>query len=177
LSATRQGLDTVLASLGIPRDSLAARSLVAYPEAAELLIAWIGDEGRQYLLVPEAARAWRLMRAAAARDGITLALVSAFRSVRRQAQLIRSKLDEGLSLERILAESAPPGFSEHHTGRAIDLTTPPLNGLEPGFATTPAFDWLSRHAGRFGFVLSFPEGNRYGYVHEPWHWCYQVGAT
>jgi zinc D-Ala-D-Ala carboxypeptidase len=167
----------VLASLGIAADLIAARRLVPHAEATELLIAGISDEGRQFLLVPDAARAWQIMRGAAARDGVSLTLVSAFRSIRRQTEIIRGKLDDGLSLETILSESAPPGFSEHHTGCAVDVTTAPINGLEPEFAGTAAFDWLSRHAGKFGFVLSFPQDNPYGYAYEPWHWCYAVRAA
>ncbi|MET0071956.1 MAG: D-alanyl-D-alanine carboxypeptidase family protein [Candidatus Thiodiazotropha sp.] len=36
----------------------------------------------------------------------------------------------------------------------------------------PAFTWLHDHAHRFGFDLSFPQGNEFGYVYEPWHWCF-----
>jgi zinc D-Ala-D-Ala carboxypeptidase len=177
LSAPRQEVDSVLASLGIPAELVAARRLVPQTEATQLVIAGISDEGRQFLLVPDAARAWQIMRSAAARAGVTLTLVSAFRSISRQAELIRKKLDDGLSLEAILSESAPPGFSEHHTGRAVDVTTTGIDGLEPEFETADAFRWLTHNASQHGFLLSFPHGNRYGYVYEPWHWCYQIRAT
>ena len=171
-----KSIQTVLASLGIPADLIAARRLVPQIEASELVIAGISDEGRQFLLVPDAARAWQIMRGAAARAGIALTLVSAFRSIRRQSEIIRRKLDEGVTLQTILAESAPPGFSEHHTGRAIDVTTTGIAGLEPEFETTEAFRWLTQNASRHGFVLSFPRGNRSGYVYEPWHWFYSASA-
>jgi len=45
--------------------------------------------------------------------------------------------------------------------------------LEGAFAHTEAFRWLSLHAKQFGFTLSYPEGNPFGYAYEPWHWCFR----
>lgn len=131
-----------------------------------------GLDGREHLLVPEASAAWRKLSAAAADDGLSLFLASAFRSLDRQAEIIRRKQSLGMSPEQILSSSAPPGYSEHHTGRAVDIATLGCPPFEEVFEHTEAFRWLSRHAGSFGFTLSFPRGNKYGYVYEPWHWCY-----
>ena len=68
--------------------------------------------------------------------------------------------------------SAPPGCSEHHTGRAVDIGTPHCKVLDEEFEQTEAFDWLVRFAGKFGFRLSYPRGNSCGYAYEPWHWCF-----
>jgi D-alanyl-D-alanine carboxypeptidase len=163
----------VLASLEIPTDLIAARSLVLHPEPQELVVAATGNDGREYLLVSEAAAKWREMSAAALTDGVVIKIGSAFRSVDRQAEIIRAKLAEGLSLEAVLCVSAPPGYSEHHSGRAIDVTTDEGAPLEPEFEKTTAFLWLSKNAGRFGFVLSYPAGNPSGYDYEPWHWCFR----
>ncbi len=165
---------SILASLEISTDLIAARSLVLHPEAQELVVAAIGDDGSEYLLAPTAAAKWREMSAAALTDGVVIKIASAFRSVDRQAEIIRAKLAEGMSLDAVLCVSAPPGYSEHHSGRAIDVTTdegvPPL---EPEFEKTRAFRWLSKNAGRFGFFLSYPAENPYGYDYEPWHWCFR----
>jgi D-alanyl-D-alanine carboxypeptidase len=163
----------VLDSLEIPTGLIAARSLVLHPEAQELVVAETGDDGREYLLAPEAAAKWREMSGAALADGVVLRIGSAFRSVDRQAEIIRDKLAEGSPLAAVLCVSAPPGYSEHHSGRAIDVTTTEGAPLELEFEKTGAFRWLSKNAGRFGFVLSFPAGNRYGYDYEPWHWCFR----
>jgi len=165
-------VDSILASLGISPNTIASRSLVLYPEAGELVVAEIGDNGREHLLVPAAARAWGSLREAARADRVVISIVSAFRSVERQAEIVRAKLARGLSIDEILSVSAPPGYSEHHTGRAVDLTTDGVRPLELEFEGTAAFAWLSRHAERFGFVLSYPRQNRYGYLYEPWHWCF-----
>ena len=55
---------------------------------------------------------------------------------------------------------------------AIDVTTDEGAPLEPEFEKTSAFRWLSTNAGRFGFALSYPAENPYGYDYEPWHWCF-----
>jgi len=163
----------ILAELDIPADLVQARSLVLYPEARELMVAARDDDGREYRLTPDAAAAWRRMSAAALSDGVVLKIASAFRSIDRQVEILREKLAQVVSLEAILAVSAPPGFSEHHTGCAIDLTTDGVPPLEVEFENTAAFRWLTENAARFGFVLSFPPGNPYGYEYEPWHWCYK----
>jgi zinc D-Ala-D-Ala carboxypeptidase len=149
------------------------RSLRLCGEATEIVLAETGEDGRQFMLIPQAAQAWKEMAAAAAREGVQLKLASAFRSLDRQVEILRGKLAEGVSLDEILRESAPPGYSEHHTGRAIDVTTPGSDALEEAFETTAAFGWLQRRAHEFGFSLSFPRGNRFGYAYEPWHWFYE----
>jgi D-alanyl-D-alanine carboxypeptidase len=114
------------------------------------------------------------MKASASAEGIVIRIISAFRTIDRQAEIVRAKINKGLSVESILCVSAPPGFSEHHSGRAIDLTTNGIRPLEQEFERTNAFQWLSTNAGRFGFALSFPPNNRYGYAYEPWHWCFEA---
>jgi D-alanyl-D-alanine carboxypeptidase len=163
---------TLLAALQISPETLAARSLVLHPEAAELVVAETDATGKDHLLIPAAAAAWRGMKSAAASEGVGISIVSAFRTIERQAEIVRAKLDRGLSLEAILCVSAPPGYSEHHSGRAVDVTTEGARALETEFERTAAFGWLSRNAARYGYFLSFPSGNRYGYAYEPWHWCF-----
>src|SRR3546814_13583170 len=61
------------------------------------------------------------MHDAAAIDGVELLLISAFRSIEFQAALVRDKLARGITIDEILMVNAPPGYSEHHSGRAIDI--------------------------------------------------------
>lgn len=165
-------MNTHLAVLGISSELIAARGLREYEEATRLKIAEVGADGRDHLLVPLAAEAWRLLKAAVLDDGIDLFIVSAFRSIDRQAEIIRRKLETGQILENILTISAPPGFSEHHTGRAVDLSTSGSQALNVDFDQTSAYIWLTEHAAEFGFYLSYPDGNSWGYQYEPWHWCF-----
>lgn len=159
--------------LGVSAQIIAERSLPLFGEASELVVVEVTSSGRKHRLTPAAAEAWRRMQSAAREDAVALQIVSAFRSVARQAELIANKLESGQALSEILAVSAPPGCSEHHTGRAVDIGTEHSVPLELEFEQTPAFDWLRRNAERFGFTLSFPRGNRWGYQYEPWHWCHR----
>jgi len=173
---TRDPVEAALSSLGISPEMIAARSLVMCPEAQELVVAATGDDGSDHLLTPEAAAAWEAMSAAALADGVSLRIVSAFRDVERQTGIVRAKLARGLPLQDILCVSAPPGYSEHHSGEALDLTTGGVAPLEPEFENTAAFRWLSHNAGKFGFVLSYPANNPQGYAYEPWHWRFSAQA-
>ena len=161
------------AALGITDDHLQQRGLRLYDEAADLVLADTGADGREFLLTPAAAQAWRAMQSAAAADGVTLVLESAFRSVARQVEILQAKLAAGQALADVLLLVAPPGCSEHHTGCAVDIGTPGSVALQEEFETTRAYAWLRANAGQRGFVMSFPRGNRQGYSHEPWHWCFQ----
>ena len=141
-----------------------------FAEATELTSIGPDRLGREAWLEPNTARAWQSMQVAATAAGATLWIVSAFRSIARQEEIVAGKLRRGQSWEQILKVSAFPGFSEHHTGPAIDLATPECPDLVEEFETTAAFRWLDRHAGGFGFALSYPRDNPHGVAYEPWHW-------
>jgi D-alanyl-D-alanine carboxypeptidase len=113
------------------------------------------------------------MQEAALNDGIELQVVSAFRSASYQLGIIERKLDQGLSMDEILRASAAPGYSEHHSGRVVDISCPGFAALEEEFEQSPAFAWLKGNASRFGFSLSYPRNNKHGITYEPWHWCWR----
>ncbi len=167
------GVAVLLGEFGLNEGALAERGLCRFAEAEVLVEAEVDADGRSLRLVPEAAPAWREMKSAAAADGVFLQLVSAFRSIERQAEVVRRKLARGGSLEETLRVCAPPGYSEHHTGRAVDIAAQGGALLDVSFADSAAFFWLQAHAATFGFSLSFPEGNAFGFAYEPWHWCYR----
>lgn len=163
---------------GLPPPPVAYAARVPfYPEAKELRSVGRDVQGRDARLAPAAALAWEQMRADALREGVPLLLVSAFRSVGRQREIVRRKLESGQALVEILKVSAYPGFSEHHTGCAVDVAAPEGELLTENFAGTPQFRWLSEHAHEYGFELSYPKGNKRGLAYEPWHWCWREGAA
>jgi D-alanyl-D-alanine carboxypeptidase len=166
-------VNQALQALGISPELIAAKRLPFHVEAQELVVAEVDQSGREYMLTPQAALAWHALKQAAAQDGITLEIVSAFRGLERQIDIIRVKLERGMPIEAILTLSAPPGYSEHHTGRAVDINTPGCEATEEPFEHTEAFRWLTLHGARFGFTLSYPRGNELGFIYEPWHWCFQ----
>jgi D-alanyl-D-alanine carboxypeptidase len=159
-------------TLGIAAGYASTTGLVPVPECTRLLSAGPDVFGRDALVDGEALSAWQRMQQAAAADGITLQLVSAFRSIDYQKGIFERKLLSGQAIEAILNVNAAPGFSEHHSGCALDLGTPDFPHLETAFERSPAFQWLQVNAGRFGFSLSFPRNNPHGVLYEPWHWRY-----
>jgi D-alanyl-D-alanine carboxypeptidase len=105
------------------------------------------------------------MTEAATKDSVELIADSGFRSAGFQTRIIKRRLDEGDSIEKILSMVAPPGYSEHHTGTALDLV--PSEAL---FANTDAYAWLKKQAAEFGFYETIPEQSERGHSWESWHW-------
>ncbi len=144
-----------------------------YPEASsgELVVAYAGLKLHRDTFI-----ALRDMRAAAAYDGVSLVLLSGYRSIDLQEEIFykNKSLRNQIAIERAKV-SAPPGYSEHSTGYAIDLgdATMRETDFEESFEGTPAFKWLNRNAAKFHFVLSFPKDNSQGVSYEPWHWRYE----
>lgn len=102
------------------------------------------------LVEVKTARAFIAMRDAAAEDGVELVVWSGFRSHERQAELYAEwKAGYG-------NPAARPGYSNHQSGRALDIN---LLGVPP-----ETFAWLTKNATRFGFRRTVPK--------EPWHWEY-----
>jgi D-alanyl-D-alanine carboxypeptidase len=166
----------LFADLGIPIDYGRNPVRPYHSETSELEDVEPNILGRMQQLAPATARAWRAMKAAALADGVELLLVSGFRSVSYQADLIRRKLASGQDIQAILRINAAPGFSEHHTGRAIDVATPGTRPLTEDFASSAAFTWLTGQAHRFGFGMPYDRDNGYGFAYEPWHWS-QIGLS
>ncbi|QDA58002.1 M15 family metallopeptidase [Thermomonas aquatica] len=162
-----------LDALGIDEADYADRTglgLVAEPD-------WLAFAGfdryrRPLWLRVDAARAWLRMRDEARRDGALLEAISGYRSHDYQLGIFGRKSARGLSLDDILAVNAAPGFSEHHSGLALDIGTMDEPPAEESFERTAAFAWLREHAGEHGFAMSYPRNNPHGIVYEPWHWRY-----
>jgi len=158
------------ADLGIPTDYGSRPWRPYHAETTELEDVETNVVGAMQRLAPDTAAAWRRMKQTAALGGVPLLLVSGFRSIRHQADLIRRKLAAGQSIETILTVNAAPGFSEHHSGRAVDIATPGSRPLTVDFEDSKAFAWLTTHAQEFGFEMPYVRNNRYGFAYEPWHW-------
>lgn len=147
-----------------------------YPEAAATTLT---DVAPGLQLRQEAANAFLAMQRAAAAEGVKLTVISAFRSHALQRHLFFDVGAERNQSAQVRASvSAPPGYSEHSTGFAVDLADGerPDTNLSTGFEDTAAFAWLKAHAARYHFQLSFPPNNRQGVSYEPWHWRYE-GST
>ena len=115
------------------------------------------------------------MREEAKKDGIYLVFLSGYRSINLQNDIFYSlksiRNQEAAERARV---SAPPGYSEHSTGFAIDIgdATQRETDFETDFENTDAFRWLIKNAAKFHFKLSFNKDNKY-IDYEPWHWRYE----
>ena len=127
----------------------------------------------------DAAAALDAMMGDAVADGIDLRLLSGFRSLDLQEAIFFEVASErNQTPEERARVSAPPGYSEHSTGYAVDLGDgwAPETNLSQSFEQTEAYRWLQNHAARYHFVLSFPAGNSQGVLYEPWHWRFEGTA-
>jgi zinc D-Ala-D-Ala carboxypeptidase len=123
-------------------------------------------------LAPDAGLALMKLIEAAQKDGIWIIPISGFRSTADQEKLFNDQIQRSGSPEAAAKQIAPPGYSEHQTGYAVNLGDgrSPKQALTVEFAKTDAFQWLTLHAQEYGFELSFPENNSQGVSYQPWHW-------
>jgi D-alanyl-D-alanine carboxypeptidase len=139
-------------------------------EPVALALAGFDRYRRPLWLTARAARGWQLMQRAASANGFALDAISGYRSHAYQLGIFERKLARGQTVAEILSVNAAPGYSEHHSGNALDIGTTDEPPAEESFERTPAFTWLQAHAADFGFVMSYPRDNPHGIVYEPWHW-------
>lgn len=168
-------LAKALKDLGITDDAVKACKMPLYGQCTDLVDAGLDLFGRPQQMTQQTFTAWCAMKTTAKSDGMELNIVSAHRSIEYQCELIHRKLEEGRLIDEILLVNAIPGYSEHHTGRALDLHAGDGKPLETAFENHPAFSWLCDHAAKFNFHLSYPRGNPAGINYEPWHWCFSTG--
>ena len=115
------------------------------------------------------------MRNDAKKDGINLVFLSGYRSISLQKEIFYSlkSMRNQIAAERARV-SAPPGYSEHSTGFAIDIgdANKSETDFEVEFENTDAFRWLKKNAAKYHFKLSFNQNNK-NVDYEPWHWRYE----
>lgn len=125
-------------------------------------------EGSSIYIECKACETFIQMAEAAREDGIHLEVHSGFRSVRYQKIIFAKLMASGRTWEDLVRYVAPPGYSEHMLGRAVDLYPSDWR-----FAETKEHDWLLKNAEKYGFYQSYPEKNSLGYPWEAWHWNYR----
>ncbi len=160
---------------GTPNPSATEETILghkAYAEAPQSELVPVRTSG-DILLRQSAAEKLDQMIADASADGISLVVISGFRTFEDQRYLFFDvKAERGQTSQDRAEVSAPPGYSEHHTGYAVDFADGyyPDADLQIDFEDTPAFQWLEDNAAYYGFELSFPRNNAQGISYEPWHW-------
>ncbi len=128
---------------------------------------------RKEELHKDTATAFNKMRQDAAKVGIDLTVVSGYRSVKEQETLWVNQVNKLGSQEKAAKISAPPGYSEHHTGYALDISAGDSVNLDASFERSPAYAWLKQNAKTYGFIQSYTGAPNQGAGNEPWHWRYE----
>ncbi len=124
--------------------------------------------GGQFLLAGVAYEKYVEMADAAKKEGLSMRVVSAYRTQDYQRNLYNSRVR---TTGQVNADnySARPGYSEHQTGLAVDI-----NSTKFSFEYSPEYKWLLKHAHEYGFILRYPKGKEWitGYSFEAWHFRY-----
>jgi len=145
-----------------------------------------------YLVDKRIVSAYDDLAAAAKKAGYPLVMVSAYRSVAYQRKIFDANVDtlmaRGESKEAAEKTTkltfTEPGYSEHHTGLAIDVVDQAwyqdhtTDVLDHRFGDTDGGKWIQAHAREYGFIVRYPEG-KYDITqidYEPWHLRY-VGVA
>ncbi|PWV94411.1 D-alanyl-D-alanine carboxypeptidase [Paenibacillus cellulosilyticus] len=143
---------------------------LVYPDVAFIF----DDKVDKRKMRREAADALKELFDAADKDGIELAGVSGYRSESRQKTLFDNYVKRD-GEEAAVRYSARPGFSEHQTGLAMDVSGKDGKcAAEDCFAGTDEANWLADHAQEYGFIIRYPEDKESvtGYKYEAWHLRY-----
>jgi len=113
------------------------------------------------------------LRQAAAAAGHPIDIVAAYRSYRYQTDLFQRRVDDW-GYEKAIRKTARPGHSEHQLGTAVEFKIKGTKSPSAQFGSPPTGRWLFDNAYRFGFVLSYPQGQQAltCYAYEPWHYRY-----
>lgn len=119
----------------------------------------------------EAYDAYLKMKTAMNKEKLNIRIISAYRSYDYQEELYERYL-KNEKQEIVDTYSARPGFSEHHTGLAIDIDNTKLDFNK--FYLTKEFIWMNNNAHKYGFILRYPKDKEKitGYKYEPWHYRY-----
>lgn len=144
----------------VPYDT--AENLVLIPTELTL-------DAMEIALRKEALAQLKRMAATAREEGVILQVDSGYRSANYQREIYERRLGEGQSFERIARHTAPPGYSGHALGTAVDF-----HPSSSGFQKTRAYRWLKQHAKTYGFHETYYQGNAFGISWEPWHWEYKM---
>ncbi len=148
--------------------------------------------GDSYKLQKEAFEAFNAMKDAAAVEGVTIEIVSSYRSFEHQKRIWKRKykmfISKGLSprlaIAKIIEYSTIPGTSRHHWGTDIDIidgsVSKPKNILiEENYFDKGVYSnlkkWMDENSEKFGFYLVYTNNSsRKGFKFEPWHYSFKL---
>ncbi len=117
------------------------------------------------------AKAFEEMKQNAEVEGLELNIVSAYRTIDYQKDLYKQYVKRD-GKELADTYSARAGYSEHHTGRALDIAAEDMS--INNFGNTEEGKWVAENCWKYGFIVRYTENNKNitGYQPEPWHITY-----
>ncbi len=153
-------------------------------EMDETELATLSDNSHQ--VDSRIAADYEAFSTAATEAGYPLAIISAYRSVAAQQEVFSTNVNalmssEGLSEADAIAKTketiTEPGYSEHHTGLAVDIVdqewynTYPNQVLDASYGDQPGAQWIAENAPEYGFIIRYPKNEEdiTGITYEPWH--------
>lgn len=124
-----------------------------------------------YVATPATAEAYKELKADLEKLDMKIYIVSSYRDVAYQNNLYNYYLKSD-SKQEVDTYSARPGYSEHHTGRALDISQV-YNNLD-AFEGSDEARWVYENAYKYGFIVRYKEEQMdvTGYIFEPWHITY-----
>lgn len=122
----------------------------------------------------DAAAALENMTKDASKEGLILAVNSAYRSYEEQKKIYDEYfvIYDPITASRLVAV---PGCSEHQLGLSVDLTSKSvIDGQVGVFGDTAEYKWVRKNAHKYGFILRYPANKTAitGIANEPWHFRY-----
>ena len=146
-------------------------------EAKLPLITVKNSFGKEFQIEPETYRHFEQLRAAVKQKGIQIELDSVYRSVARQKEIV-AEFTQKYGADYVKQYVAVPGYSEHHTGLAVDICLVVdgkiIDDNDEMIAQKEIFAQIHPLLADYGFILRYPQGkeNLTGYSYEPWHFRY-----
>ena len=153
-------------------------------EVAESQLTTLSDNSHQ--VDSRIAKDYEEFSEAATEAGFPLVVISAFRSVDSQKEVFDTNVNglisgNGMSEEDAIAKTketiTEPGYSEHHTGLAIDVVDPDWYNsyssqvLDASYGDHPGAKWIAENAPKYGFIIRYLKDRQdiTGITYEPWH--------
>ena len=133
--------------------------------------------GEEVIIEQETYEAYTILRDALLKEGVQIELDSVYRSVEDQQETWDWFL-ENYGEEYTRGHVSPPGYSEHHTGLAVDIFIMKdgreIRENEEMVADTEDFAKVHALLPEYGFILRYLPGKKHitGYDPEPWHLRY-----
>lgn len=155
-----------------------------YDEAIKPFLTEYTEEvtGKHHFVEKRTLQAFLDLRDVLLEDGVTVAMAGCYRSVARQQEIVDSYMGK-YGADYVRRYVARPGYSEHHTGLALDLYLVkdgvPVKENAETMKETELWRRVHGRISGFGFILRYPEGKEKvtGIAYEPWHLRFVGEAT